>query len=311
MKKGMKFVLIFLSLVLILMFTINVLAGPIEWFKELGRITGMAPSQTTTVTIGVNGTNGASIIYVTPVTALTPIELGQIAVRFNFTVYDLDGASDINLTATGFNISKPGEEIRVNITGPNCTWVSGQNTATTVNFTCQTQMWFYDSTGTWNISVRAKDLGNQTYAYNYTMNQLKAMVISPNALTWSSVSPGGTNKTSSNDPTVINNTGNYNGTISITAVNLLGDSDRNYAIYATNFSTGINSSGNSECNNGNGLLTNNSAFGVKASVSGRGNLTKDDGTAKEEIYYCIPVVPSNITSQTYSTTTLGSWTIAY
>ena len=90
------------------------------------------------------------------------------------------------------------------------------------------EMWYFDVNGQWIINVTANDLGNMTYVSNYSTdfiyNQLQAIVISPQSITWPSVSPGAKNQTSNNDPTEINNTGNYNATanLQVEAINLYG-----------------------------------------------------------------------------------------
>jgi hypothetical protein len=177
-------------------------------------------------------------------------------------------------------------------------------------------MWYWDKNTTWSVVVKARDRGNTSWVQNDTTNwnyeRLKSLEISPLALTWPSVSPGDNNQTSSNDPTVVNNTGNYNGTVTITGVNLLGEVDSDQVIYAGNFTVSTSSSDdsppNTEC--AGDRLQNNSVVDVSNSVANRGNLSRGGGIGQEELYYCLTDVPS-ISSQTYSTDQGGSWTVAY
>jgi hypothetical protein len=176
-------------------------------------------------------------------------------------------------------------------------------------------MQYFDLPGSWNISVRGRDLGNGSYAYNqstyFSYNQLKALVISPDLITWPSVDAGSLNQTSNNDPTTINNTGNYNGTLAMTAYNLLGETNSSDSIPAANMSVGIATGSLEECGIATSdLMVNATQNTITSSVSNPGNLSAGGGVGQEQIYYCIRQVP-DISSQTYSTLNGGSWVVAY
>ncbi len=163
----------------------------------------------------------------------------------------------------------------------------------------------------WNVSVWGKDIGNGTTVYNsstyFTYNLLKAMIVAPTSLTWAALNTATTNQKSNNDPTIINNTGNYNSTLQLTAINLLGQTSPSNMIPANNFTTSNN--------DGTGALLeqsgkNGTATTITGTVANRGNLSVGSGAGQENLYYCIPLVP-NVPSQTYSTQLGGSWTILY
>jgi len=130
-------------------------------------------------------------------------------------------------------------------------------------------------------------------------------VISPLTLTWPSLMTGAINQNSSNHPTIINNTGNFNGFVAITAYDLKGETSSNEAIPASSFSVGANGL---QCTSGI-TLTNSSVRSTGIS-SNPGNLSLGGGAGQANIYYCIPLVPS-VSSQIYSTKTFGSWTVTY
>jgi len=307
--------IIFIGLILIIitLTTVSVSAGFFDWFEKT--ITGRAGSRPTNVTVTLTGINPAVINYVSAISATTPTELGVIPITFSVHMYDPDGVADLNDTSVYANFTMPSPTTpqmpRTNESY--CTLVADLD-ANTANYSCGIDMWYFDESGTWGVYVRGSDLGNGTMVFNttteFTYNQLKAMVIAPVSLTWLGLNVGAKNQTSNNDPTYINNTGNYNGTIDITGKDLLGEADSSYTLAAGNFSMDVNSGGDppAECNRTNVML-NGTAITVAYSYSNPGNLSVGSGTGQEEFYYCISEVPQ-IMSQTYSTKS-GSWTISY
>jgi len=301
-----KEAVIIISLLLIIPL---VSAGFFDFIKN--PITGKATSQPTNISVGVVGTNPVQITQVGPIAAVNPTELSTTTIAFEIHMYDPDGVADINDTSVNATFTKSGETSKTTGNSGTCTFVADLDSYT-ANYSCSIDMWYFDGSGSWTISAQGKDVGNSTWIVNnsatFTYNELKAMVISPGALTFPSVSPGGINQTSNNDPTLINNTGNYNGTIDVTAIDLYGESDSSYWIYAENFTSGL-TEGTAICLSGTSLV-NATATEITSSISNRGNLSSGSGAGQEEIYYCIPKVPE-IVSQTYSTEGGGSWTIAY
>jgi hypothetical protein len=302
---------VFLALIA---FSYFVSAGFDDWFKG---ITGKATSGTETVNISVLGITPVSVkVYNHTLvgTAVDPTEDGNIGLTFKVELVDTDGVDDINDNSVGANFSKTGEALRQNIS---CTMISGQSTSISQNFTCNITMWYFDAPGAWIINAWGNDTGNGTIIYNTTQtfsyDTLQAIVLSPAALTWASISPGQTNRTSSNDPTLINNTGNYNVTnITVSGVNLMGEVTNTYFIDAGNFTADIQTSAaDVECNvnvTSGARLLNQTAEQVIGATLSRGNHSVNTGaTGQEQLYYCIPLVPS-VTTQSYSTP--QAWTIA-
>ena len=325
-RADMKIKLILFVAIFIIFISFSASAGFFDWIKN-PTITGHSISQPTNISITVTGINPVRIkvwnnsLVGTGGDGIDPIENGTSLVLVNVTVWDPDGASDINTTSVNITIKSVTGESRYN--SSYCIERTGESNNTAKNFTCEVEMWYFDADGTWNITITATDKGNGT---NVTINnesfsykQLKALVIAPNSLTWPSVSPGNTNKTSDNDPTIINNTGNYNATgrINITGVNLYGTSTVTEFINVANFSIGVTTGGAAcsgdactECagNAVNGtILLNGTQKNIKGTILNKGNLSLSQ--ANETIFYCIIDVPSSVSSQIYDTTTTGSWTI--
>lgn len=320
MKTNEKvFAVLFIILILTLL-SPDVSASFFDWFK--GRtITGRASTtQQTNVSVVVVGTTAVTIQVFNASLAGTytnPTESNYSSIRFDVTVSDADGVNDVNDTSVRANFSRSGETLRSN---SSCNLIGDLDT-TSANFSCTITMAYFDGVGTWAISVGATDLGNTTFIYNTTKtfqyNQLQAIVISPNSLTFPSVSPGAFNQTSNNDPTLVNNTGNYNVTnIQILGVHLYGQTDGTKFIGVNNFSV-LNDTGESppiECHNTIATnLTNGTALNVPRAILPPGNnsLNKMNETSgQEQFYYCLKVVPATLSSQTYSTNGSGVWVVS-
>ena len=281
----------------------------------LNKITGKATSQTTNVSITVNGTNSITIPFVSVINSTNPTEASTINIIFYATLKDTDGVNDINDSSVSANFSRSGETTRQNTS---CSLVADID-STSANFSCTIAMWYFDGTGSWNVSVGGTDLGNKTFIYNtsttFTYNQLQAIQISPISLTWASVSPGNTNQTSNNDPTIINNTGNYNiPNITVNGINLHGDSVSSDYIGVGNVTVGNNTGSNGECDISDPknatVLVNGTDIQIDNTILDNGNYSiNNNQTGQELLYYCFRTIPSTISSQTYSTTYGGAWTI--
>ncbi len=279
-------------------------AGLIDSLK--GIITGEATSQPTNVSINVVGTTQVTVSVDNSTLAggVNPVESSSVNTVIYVKVCDADGVNDINDSATDIVYLGPNSETR----NGNCSWTNDID-SNCANFTCSADLWYFDTPGAWIINASGNDLGNKTPVYNsssnFTFNQLKALVISPTQLNWSSLTPGSTNVGADNDPSVVNNTGNYNGTIDITAYDLYGKTTTTEVFASNNFTADVNDpacSGNS--------LPNATLTTITGSVSNPGNLSAGGGAGQEQIYYCIPLVPS-VSSQEYTTDQSGSWIISY
>ena len=309
-QKKMIYSIILLFVLFIILISAMFFTNFFSGFKYI--ITGMASSsQPTNLSISISGANPSQITYVSTIPATNPLELNPETLYINLTMYDADGVNDLNDTSISVNFTKSGAITRFNST---CAWVADNAAAKSANYTCSVVMWYWDANGQWIINVSGTDLGNKTQIYNdstnFTYNLLKGMVISPQDLTWTGVTAGAKNQTSNNDPITINNTGNYNGAINVTAINLLGETINTEMITASNFTVSNNTDGNNiECLGT--ALVNATAITIINSISNPNNLSLGNGAGQEELYFCIPFVHPTLSSQTYSTLNVGSWTIAY
>ena len=291
-------------------------AGFFSWFKKT--IGGYATSQNENVTVSVSGQKNVTVvIYNYSNININPTENNYTNVTIYVTLTDGDGVSDINTTSVRANFSREGEVLRSN---SSCAYIGNIN-STTANFSCNVDMWYFDAAGAYNVTAGGTDLGSTLFVYNYTVlqyTQLQAFAIAPTSgnLTFPTVSTGAVNQTANNDPTIINNTGNYNvslGNLQILGVDLLGQVNSSQAIFAGNFTVGNNTGGTPglECGNTTATrLFNNSYIAPRNTSLPRGNRTINDGnTGQEYFYYCLTNVPTDISSQTYSTIGGGAWII--
>jgi len=303
MKKGGIAIIIVCSILLMGF----VSAGFFDSIKSA--ITGKVSSGPTNVSVSITGTNPVTIGPIengTLTGGVDPIEDGSTTTTIYGTVCDSDGVNDIDDSSVQVQYTKVGETTRQNLS---CSLV-GDLDSNCANYSCSVDMWYWDGNGEWIINFSATDLGNGTTisnnSFTFSYNQLKAMVITPPALTWPALSSGATNQDSSNDPTVINNTGNYDGTVDITGINLYGETTTTEIFGVGNFTADET---DSTCGAGT-VLVNGTATTIVGTDSNPGNLSAGAGAGQEEVYYCIPLVPS-LSSQTYSTDQSESWTILY
>jgi len=289
-----------ISLAILIILTIPVTsAGIADWFES--KLTGKASSQPTDVVITVRGTAPIIIEQILSQPYYSPIEGTTSDINFNVIASDPDGVNDIDDTSITAQITKD-----LISQDTSCTHVNDidKNKA---NYTCKVTLDYYNLPGYWNISASGTDLGNKTIITNdsglFLYSELKSMTAEPNLITWAEVSSGGTDQKAAT-VTTINNTGNYNGPISLLSYDLVGDSDNTQRIFAANMSSGIQD----DCLGTK--LENNITKEIVGSAANPGNLLLGDGSGQEELYYCVNNVPQ-ISSQTYSSTSLGAWIISY
>jgi hypothetical protein len=185
--------------------------------------------------------------------------------------------------------------------------------ANSANYSCTITMWYWDESGTWDITVYGKDDEPESAtnsSTNFQYNLLQAILISPSEISLS-MQTGATNQTPDNDPTLINNTGNAeitSGNLRVNGRDLYGETEDNIFIGVGNFSIDVDTGGSPPAECDGTILVNGSATGITGATLPRGNLSLGGGTAQEQLYYCIVEVP-NVPTQTYSTSKGGSWII--
>ncbi len=300
-KRRTAFIVIFLVVLLIPLLS----AGFLDNF--VAKITGDATTSTTTVTVILDNTAPTiDIIWNQSVTAPNPTEAANTTIIFNFSATDADGTDDLNdATAQAFFI-RAGEGTRANAT------CQPRNTSgNTKNYSCRIFLTYYDITGEWVINTSIKDdaaahISNSSA--NITYGLLTAMVMSPTALTWPSLSISSTNTGSNNDPVRVNNTGNdVDLDVNITGLDLQGNVTLTDYIGANNFTIDNVTEGCS-----GSLVINNSGRNITRINLSRGDNSGNTGTissGQDELFFCLTSIPQTISAQNYSSAGFGVWTI--
>ena len=183
-------------------------------------------------------------------------------------------------------------------------------------------LYWFDKNGIWTIGANITDL-NANAATNtstkLTINTLTGFGMGPATLSWSAIAPGATNSTSTT-VIILNNTGNQDflvNNIKINSTDLIGESDSGKALHSGNFTiSNTTSGGKAECDLSNvtaSVMNKVSGAGyntVGGANLSRGNYTVDDGRAQENLYVCLAVAGSELSSQAYSTYSKGAWTLS-
>jgi hypothetical protein len=282
-------------------------AGMFDWF---GKMTGKVTSNPVNVNITVADIVAPVISSISTISSITLSE-GPVStsVVINFSASD---SSSLNDSSAVINLTKAGETARIN---NSCVKTSSAGITNAANYSCTVVLYWFDGSGSWNITAGVKDISNNlgmNATTLITVNALTGFVISPSAITWASIIPGSTNQTATNDPITMNNTGNQNitaGNVQFNTTNLKGEVDNTRALYANNFSVGnVTGGGNPEC--GATTMSPSVYTAVDSIVLPRGNFTINDGnTGQQRIYFCLKYAGTELTSQAYSTANQGAWTL--
>ncbi len=310
-KKSGAFIIMLIFAILLASSLVS--SGFSEWYKS---ITGEATTSSVTINVTIANT-APKVIIVSNITSQSPTENGVTSIVVNFTVNDTDGFGNIKNSSALVNLSFAGEPLRQNST---CIRIVDY-AVTNANFSCTIGLQYFDASASWNITAAINDTAN-SIAYNTSMTfaytQLSAFVSSPGSLTFASLSPAAINQTATNDPILLNNTGNKAitaGNLQVNSTNLVGEIDSTKAIYAANISVGVNTVGNAECDTSPGA--NNASLmqrfvfqAINQSVLPVYNHTFNNGSSgQEQFYFCIRLVGAELTGQAYSTLSESAWTV--
>jgi len=309
--------------IFILIFVVALIA--IVYFSGFfGKITTFDTA--TLKSVGLNITVGAPLIIevinwsTTMVLSQGPLSTSR---EINFTVYHGAGSQFLNDSTAFMNISLVGgvgEVVRNN----SCTRFNFSTNY--VTYTCNMTMWWWDGGGNWKINAEITDNNSNTNVNSSTtlyVGSTTGFEISPNNLSWAAMGLGATNQSSSNDPLILNNTGNQpvgnaSGTsnISINATDLKGETNAAYSLFANNFSAGPigGTCPGAACSECGGGFAGNFSVSRYANVSNmtlpKGNYSVEDGsTGQEKMYFCLRIAGYEITSQAYSTVNQNPWTV--
>jgi len=273
-------------------------------------ITGKSTEQTTGIEANVSNT-APTITSVSVNATVNPSEAGTRGVAVSFIAYDHDGWADLNDSTARLKVTRAGGLTK----SVSCSKEGGNIDANSLNFTCSSfDMWYFEEAGAWGLNATILDNSASTAENNtatFTYNSLTAFVLAPSTITYGALSPGNTDKKAANNPTTLNNTGNYDVAVNgilVNATTLVGVSDAGKEIGADLFA--ISEENATACTGGEGYSMINSTFvPLDAALLNRGNLSIGNETGQSLLWHCLTLVPASATKQTYSTAANGAWTV--
>ncbi len=292
--------------IIILMSTVH--AGLIGWLKDIGSITGMGSTVTTTpnVTIG-NTAPAVENITFQGSPSVTLSEAVPTPIIISFLAMDFDGASNIDNTTAYLNVSLDGSDMHQNTTGTCYPETEGSNT-TAQNYTCTINMQYWDLSGSWTCAAEIKDAS--VYAglevvNCFTVGTTTAINVTDTTVAWGNLAIGQIDSLMSTSELNITNTGNTNITnVTLQGINLIGETTNTVWIPATNFTAPW---GERACNTGVALINDTDLQLTGSRLDfGPGSLT----TTNNATHICLEEVGQDITQQSYSTAgDIEDWTI--
>ncbi|MFC1685911.1 hypothetical protein ACFLZZ_02705 [Nanoarchaeota archaeon] len=260
------------------------------------------------VSLEITSNNLPQIIYVSVPGTMPPIEEGgplrQVIV--NFTVYDLDGGGDIDISHANVTFYYD-DDFRVNDSCLNTSADVSTNGNKWVNFSCSIGIYYFDAPEPWTVTVYAVD-STDAVAVNatqtFTPDELPAIRLSPSSISFGGLIAG-SNDSLAQSPTLLNNTGNANFTlITINASNLSREGYTDF-IGVGNFSVNGTWAGDPYDSCNGTVLVENDATQVPADGGTlsliRGNLSEGGGEGQTMIYYCLDV-PVGLPKGSYNST---------
>src|SRR3989344_5617937 len=211
LKKGMLTFMAILSLSIFLLASSSTSASIGDFFNK---ITGFGSSpQSLSISVKANTVPIIGNITLDMADNVVLTESGNKSLFFSFVATDMDGLNDIVNNSAVANISRTGETTRYNDAFVYST-VGGcraqERGVNFKNFTCNISFVYYDGAGTWNISVMINDSASaftQNITQTFTINELTALIIYPNSISFPTVGLTDVNVSARANLT-INNTGN-------------------------------------------------------------------------------------------------------
>jgi hypothetical protein len=304
-KKGLKLLIIVSVFLLLTIPFILSYSSVINFSNIWEKITGRLTSGTASLNVTVNA-YAPSIIYIDPISAKTLTESNSISIMFNFTVSDGNGVAYLNDSTAQAAFNMSGE-----ITRYNTSCVAGGTVGNNKNYSCTIKVWYYDGNGAWTINTSIKDINSvaaENLSTSVTLNLLTAMTMGPSALNWAGLTLASTNSGSSNNPIIVNNTGNKaSSSLNITAYDLRGETTTTQIIPAANFSVDGTTAGCSGV-----AMLNATGKNITGSTLAKGNNTintNNSASGQAPLYFCLRGIPQTISSQSYSSG-VNAWNVA-
>jgi len=154
----------------------------------------------------------------------TPTENSTTTVQVDFNATDLDGTANLNNSACKCEFDNSATWATLYESASDTSCDNQTISANTTQYTCLVDMEFWFENNTYSVNITVKD--NETVVTNatetFTYTALVASVLDTTTVDFGTISSSdyGTNKTDSNSPTTITNTGNQVLSLKITGADL-------------------------------------------------------------------------------------------
>jgi hypothetical protein len=256
-------------------------------FSAATTIINAATTVSFTVNLTISGNAQPTITWVQSGVSANPLENDLRTVYIAFNASDDNGFQDIDYSTAALTLNMDGEQQRIG----SC--VNFNNDTLTMQFNCSVDMQYYDLDGAWTISVSVRDLSTDEAtdsATTFTYGALQAIQGNRDGITFGNVNLGEA-RGASNDPLVLDNTGNQNFTeIRLTAYDLEGQSNPAQVIPASSFF--VNATGD---NFGN-QLSDSSPVTLTGAL-----LPRDIGgtDSNANLYFWVDVPSAGLSNQVY------------
>ena len=246
-----------------------------------------------TVNLSLGGNAVPVVTWVESGLSPNPTESTATTIWIKFNATDNNGHADIDYSTASVILTRAGETQR---TSGSCN--NYGNDSLTKLFNCSVNMEYYDEDGTWTINASVQDFSaayDDDTATTLAYGTLQALRGSPLGITFGTLNLND-NEQATNDPLILNNTGNQNFTqINLTAFDLTGVDNPAQYIAASDLYANIslNDYGDQLSNNTMVALTN-------------GTLYRDIGGVdiNRNLYFWINVPSSGLSNQNYTASSL-------
>ena len=245
-----------------------------------------------TVNLTLSGNANPSIQWVQSGVSANPTESTTTTVWIAFNASDANGYGDIDYSTAQIILTLAGEAQRTSSTCNNY-----NNDSLIMQFNCSINMQYYDLNGAWTINASVDDLSaSKATDTSTTMSYGSLQAVRGNlaGITFGNVTLS-QNTGASNDPLILNNTGNQNFTqINLTAYDLVGTTTPSQYIPASNLYV------NASLDNFGDQLSNNTMVALT-----NGTLARDFGGSEvnRNLYFWVNVPGSGLSNQDYVAST--------
>ena len=246
-----------------------------------------------TVNLSLGGNAVPVVTWVQSGLTPNPTESTTTTVWIQFNASDDNGHADIDYSTAQIILNRSGETQRTSSSCDNF-----NNDSLVKQFNCSVNLQYYDDEGAWTINASVSDFSSasdEDTGTTLSYGALQAVRGTPLGITFGTVNLG-QSRNATNDPLILNNTGNQNFTeINLTAYDLTGQDIPSQYIAASQFYANIS------LDNYGDQLSNNTPVTLT-----NGTLSRDIGgtDVNRNLYIFVTVPGSGLSNQNYTSSDL-------